>query len=738
MNNQPMPSPAPKKKIILELVIVLSAGAAFYLVASTLDLFEWFADFSRRYEGWNLDEVVIAVVFLAFALGAFSFRRWREQTREVVLRRQTEAQLADSESKYRALFDNSIEGICILSEGKALFANPRALEISGYSLEEILSKPFVEFLHPDDRERAMDSHVKRLRGEDPPQGLQLRLISKSGGIMWIEAYGSLVTWQGKPATLNLIHDITKRKLAEEALQRTEQSYESLFNGISDWICAHDMEGIITDVNKSVLDASGYTRDELIGVPMAKLIPPKFRQGFYDDYMKTLREQGHAEGIVRYQSKDGRQFFVEYRNSLVKGHNGVIYASCAGRDISERVEQTRKMKKLEQQLRQSQKMEAVGTLAGGIAHDFNNILQAVVGYIDLISSTKGLSKPILIHLSHINSAARRAAELVKQLLMFSRQVEPTLVPLDVNERVWQSVKLLERIIPKMIHLKTNLDDDLKMVQGDIIQVEQVLLNLGTNARDAMPRGGELFIETQNIYLDEAFCQNHLDMKPGEYVKLKVSDTGEGIEPKALEHIFDPFFTTKGVGEGTGLGLATTYGIVKGHGGHIFCKSQPGRGTSFEIYLPALDEGSTQAVEPEEDWNEEEYPVGDETVLVVDDEWTIINAIQEGFKKQGFQVISAESGERALELYKERGDDVDLVILDVGMPGMGGVACIKELKKIHPGIKLIISSGYATESQVEEALKAGAMAYVAKPYRLLEMLTKARDVLDDTDKSDSYTW
>jgi CheY-like chemotaxis protein len=371
------------------------------------------------------------------------------------------------------------------------------------------------------------------------------------------------------------------------------------------------------------------------------------------------------------------------------------------------------------------MEAVGTLAGGIAHDFNNLLQAVQGYAQLLQMRKGKEESGQRELSQIIRAAERGADLTQQLLTFSRKVESELRPIDLNQEVESVRLLLERTIPKMIQMEFRLAEDLKIVNADPGQVEQILINLAVNAKDAMPEGGKFIVETANVSLDENYCMIHPEAQPGKYVQLTVSDTGHGMNRKTLEHIFEPFYTTKETGKGTGLGLATVYGIVKSHKGHLTCYSEPDEGTTFKIYFPAI-QSMDKTVRPEEE------PAvsrgGTETILLVDDEEPIRILGTQILEEFGYTVLSAADGESALQIYQEEHEKIALVILDLIMPGMGGKRCLVELLKVNPEARVAIASGYSPDGPTREILKNGAKGFVSKPYDIRQMLNVVREVLD----------
>jgi CheY-like chemotaxis protein len=364
------------------------------------------------------------------------------------------------------------------------------------------------------------------------------------------------------------------------------------------------------------------------------------------------------------------------------------------------------------------------LAGGIAHDFNNLLQVVQGYAELLMLDKKEEDPGYRELQEVVKGARRGSELTRQLLTFSRKAESDLRPVNLNFEVDKTRRLLERTIPKMIAIEPQLAPDVKIVNADPTQVEQVLVNLAVNAKDAMPDGGKLIIQTENVTLDEKYCRTHPEAKAGEHVLLSVSDTGRGIDRETMAHIFDPFYTTKGLAEGTGLGLAMVYGIVKSHGGHITCSSEPGVGSTFGIYFPTIE----QEVESEKKVDFGLPQGGTETILLIDDEELIRDLGKETLTAFGYKVLTASDGESGLELYKKEQKCIDLVVLDLIMPGMSGRRCLDEFLSINPKVKVIVASGYSDNGPMQETIEAGAKSFIGKPYQTKQFLKIIRDVID----------
>ena len=650
---------------------------------------------------------------------------FRGLTRDISHRKETEAALQASEEEYRALYDNALVPMfrVTLKEGTILKANEVALELFRCTADEFnqgIANAFDYYLDPRARGQVLEA-LKTTGRVDAAVAEMKRL---DGSTFWAE-----FTLQAHPddgCVDGIILDISGRHQAQAALKQSEESYRLLFDSIDDLIMTHDLDGNFLDLNPAVCRVTGYSREELLGKCLGDLIVNKYRSIFFNYYLPQIRKREHLEGIFVILAKDGREHYVEYSNRLVVPGDGASYVTSVSRDVSERMQAQRELRSMEEQLAQSQKMQAVGTLASGIAHDFNNILQAITGYIQLMLRQKDRDQTDRKYLSEVNESVERASELVRGLLTFGRSVKTELKPVDLNQEVVNTVKLLERTIPKMIGIETSLARNLQTIHGDSGQLQQILMNLGANAKDAMPAGGNLTITTRNVRLDESFCVHLVDLKPGEYVLLQVADNGVGMEEKVSRHIFEPFFTTKEVGQGTGLGLSTVYGIVRGHGGHIKCETSTEQGTTFNIYFPALPAGAT--VKPEEKDEDEQVCGGRETILLVDDEKSILEVGKDLLGAYGYTTIGVASGEEALAVFQDRHHQIDLVILDLGMPGMGGENCLKELLALDPEVRVIIASGYTINEGLKSVVKAGAMDFLPKPYRLVDLLKKVRDALD----------
>jgi PAS domain S-box-containing protein len=529
--------------------------------------------------------------------------------------------------------------------------------------------------------------------------------------------------KAKTAELSLANqelraEIAERKLAEEALRESEERYRTVLEANPDPVVVYDIEDKVVYFNPAFTDVFGWTLEERLGKKLDGFVPEANWPETQMMIDKVLAGESFSTIESFRYTKDGDIIPVSISGAVHRDGEGNPVGSVINlRDVTER-------KKLESQLQQAQKMEAVGTLAGGVAHDFNNLLQAVQGYAELALMGKREDEPGYREVQEIVRAARRGGELTQQLLAFSRKAESNLRPTDLNHEVQNIKRLLERTIPKMIDIELDLQENLKAVNADPAQIEQILMNLAVNAKDAMSEEGKLTIATRKVTVDETYCRTHTDAKPGEYVLLSITDTGYGIAEETMDRIFEPFYTTKGVGEGTGLGLAMVYGIVKNHGGYVMCSSEPGAGATFEIYLPAIE----KIVESIDDEVIEPPQGGGETILLVDDEDFIRELGKEMLERFGYNLLTANNGEGALEVYRQRNGEIDLVILDLIMPGMGGKRCLEELLEIDSQVRVVIASGYSFNVLTKEAPKAGVSGFINKPYDMRQMLKVVRGVLD----------
>jgi len=634
--------------------------------------------------------------------------------REITDRKRVEEELRRSEERYRMIFEQSPLGIIHFDQkGLIVDCNKKFVEIMGSSRKKLIGFNMLKSLRDKKMLSAVEAALSKGTGYyegdylsvtggklTPMRAIYNRITSKDGSFL---------------GGISLYEDITERKQAEEELRDSEERLQTILDSLqAGVVCINAETHTIVDANPAAIEMIGAPKEQIIGHVCHKYICPAEKGKCpitdlgqeVDNSERTLLTATGAEVPIL---KTATPILLSGQAHLLD-----IFI-----DITEK-------KKLEAQLQQAQKMEAVGTLAGGIAHDFNNILQAIFGYTQILLMGKEPGNPDYEKLEAIEKSAQRASDLTKRLLIFSRKVESKLRPMDLNNEIEQVSQMLERTIPKMINIESHLSEDIKIINADPAQIEQIMMNLGVNARDAMPNGGRLIFETENMILDEEYCKTHSGSKPGQYVKLSISDTGQGMDKEILKHIFEPFYTTKETGKGTGLGLAMVYGIVKSHNGYIMCYSEPGEGTTFKIYFPIIEK-EAERVESKK----ERVPIkgGNETILLVDDEEAIRELAEDILTRFGYTVLMASNGETALEIYREKKEEINLVILDIIMPGMGGRKCFEKLLKMNPKSRIIIASGYSINGPAKEVLKAGAKGFISKPYDMKGMPQTVRKILDE---------
>jgi len=521
------------------------------------------------------------------------------------------------------------------------------------------------------------------------------------------------------ALLGITRDVTESRKAVEALKKERDFTSTIFDTVASMVLVLDREGKIVRFNHTCEEVSGYTFEEVRGrFVWDFLIPPEQLDGVKNVFKHLAAGMFPNKHENYWIAKNGQKRLIAWSNTALLDKDGSVeYVIPTGIDITER-------KRLEEQLLQSQKMESLGTLTGGIAHDFNNILTAIIGYGSLLKMKLKDNEPLHYTVEQILSAANRAASLTRGLLAYSRKQILNPRPVNLSEIVGKVERLLERLIGEDIELKTILTDSEVTVLADAGQLEQVLMNLATNARDAMPHGGYLYIETRRLDFDEESAKSHGLEKPGPHALVQVTDSGEGMDEKTRERIFEPFFTTKGVGKGTGLGLAMTYGIIKQHAGSIEVSSEEGKGATFSIYLPIVN------MSPAEDLTGELPPIagGTETLLVAEDDETVRNLSSSLLQQFGYTVIQARDGEDAVNKFMENRDRIDLLILDIIMPKKNGKEVYAKIKIFSPGIKALFVSGYTADIMHEQGLLEEGFNFLLKPVPVNDLLRKVREVLD----------
>jgi len=544
------------------------------------------------------------------------------------------------------------------------------------------------------------------------------------GFVGFDSVKSNRAWKKEEMTLlrvmtDLLAGAFRKRRVDEALQTEKRRFQLLIQQAPFGMVLIRENGEFAYANTKFTEILGY---DLSDVPNGKAFfhkaypDPQLRREATSAWVQDRASYGigeHRARTFQVAAKGGETRLIHFMPVKLETGEDLL----AIEDITERTA-------LETRVSQAQKMESIGLLAGGIAHDFNNLLQGIGGYAELLLLGKDDKNPDWPRLWAIRNAVNRAAQLIRQLLLFSRKAHAHPRPVDLNHEIEEAARLLERTIPKMIAIRTYPGENLWKVNADPVQMEQMLLNLASNAADAMPEGGTLLFETENAVAGKDVIQSNEGAVPGRYVLLNVSDTGYGMNKETVAHIFEPFFTTKEIGKGTGLGLASVYGIVKGHNGHIACYSEPGQGTLFKIYLPALEPGRIEDT-PE---NGMEIPKGgDETILVVDDEEDIRDMLRQTLQHFGYHAIACASGEEAVEQYRANRDRIALVVLDLNMPGMGGRKCMQALADLNPEVKIVIASGYFERDQAH-AGSPGEAGFMAKPFNMLELMKKIREMID----------
>jgi PAS domain S-box-containing protein len=628
--------------------------------------------------------------------------------------------------EYETLFREMLDGFALHEiicdsagtpvDYRFLAVNPAFERMTGLKGSDIIGKTVLEILP------GTESYWIETYGKVALTGEPFYFENYHQGL---DKYFEVTAYRPAPNQFACIFtDITDRKRAEDELKKSEERFTQFMKNFPGVAFIKDSHGRYVYANRAYDTENDPSPEARIGRTDQEIFPPEIAD-LYTQNDQLVFESRKPVEVLEKAFQDGNVRHQIVNKFPIEHGDGQIFIGGLTLDITERILAEEEREKLQDQLQQAQKMEAVGTLAGGIAHDFNNLLQAVNGYAQLLLMDKTEDDPDYANLSAILEVGIRASNLVRQLLLFSRKADTERKPVSLNHEIDQALKLLERAIPKMVDIQVHTAGRLWTISADAVQIEQIVLNLGINAADAMPDGGKLLIETENVTLDEDYANSHLDAVPGRYVLLTVSDTGHGMDKETVEKIFEPFFTTKGVGKGTGLGLSSVYGIVKNHGGYINCYSEVGQGTVFKIFLPAMDylggdERTTVSASPQVG--------GAETILLVDDDESVSDFASKALTKFGYTVLIAKSGEEALDIFSGKSKEIDLVLLDIGMPGMGGHKCLVNLLKIDPAAKVIIASGYSINGQVKKTMQAGASAYVGKPYQLHDLLENVRAVLD----------
>ncbi|TFG80680.1 MAG: hybrid sensor histidine kinase/response regulator [Chrysiogenales bacterium] len=795
--------------------------------------------------------------------------RVRKRTRELVT---VNRALQESEERYRELVSNMPNGVLVQKQGRIVFVNANILATIDFTLEEVLGKSILDFIHPADREIVEKNMALRLANKQAAQGYEIRIATRNGEWRTVVIQAKKIIYDNEPAILSVLSDITDKRRSEiiqdavykiseatqladnlpelyrsihhiiSGLMCTENFYIALFErdsgmlsfpyfvdefddapqtrglkkGLTEYVLRTGIPLLATPEILSELEKKGEIeligapsidwlgvplkiREKTIGVLVAQTYSPGLRYGpgekniliFVSNQVAWAIERKRAEANLRRSEQKNRAVlsampdlmfrldkdgvFLDYKadkdsDLIMKpemflgrkvvdvlppwladltmknirrtlqtsslqvfeyeiNFNGQLQYNesrcvlCGINEVLVLIRNVTEKRRLEQQVLQAQKMESLGTLAGGIAHDFNNILAGILGYASFLKSKISASHVFFKYVDTIERSAVRAADLTSKLLAFTRDDKVNYKPLNINKLIRETLEIILHTIDKSISVETKLDESLPTIMADAGQIQQVVMNLCVNARDAMSGGGKLSIASATVVIGANDPKAPADAKTGTYLKMSVTDSGSGMDQDVLTRIFDPFFTTKDKGQGSGLGLSVVYGIVKGHEGFVTVSSQPGQGTLFSVYFPVSGKPEAQEI-----WTAEPLRGRGELIFVVDDESDIRDFIRDVLQSYGYRVLLAADGDQAFDIYQVRSQDIALVIMDVDMPEMGGEETFLKMKKINPGIKALLSTGYSQDGRVSEILSKGVMGFIQKPYDFNQLLAKIRQILD----------
>ena len=644
----------------------------------------------------------------------------QDMTKEV----QAQLALRESEEKFRSIFDNFSVGTGIVSlDGRFQIVNQKFADIVGYTINELKEIRNDDLTHPEDTTETRKNMKLLFERKIDSFNLEKRLIHKNGNIVWVDltvkpkhnAIGEI------ESIIGVVQDITERKKAEKEIIRlaavVEQAVES--------IVITDIDGTIRYVNAAFEKITGYKKSEAIGQNPRMLKSGKQGKEFYKDLWSTILSGNKWQGVIVNKRKNGSFYYEKAVIFPIKNeYDKVINFTAIMRDITLE-------RKLEQQLQQVQKMEAIGTLSGGIAHDFNNILTVINGHAEIGLMNVDQSHPVHDDLMSILNAGKRAEKLTNQLLAFSRKQIHELKVVDINQTIKDLDKMLRRLMPEDIKIISDFPEDLPFIKADPGQIEQIIINLIINARDAINEKQdkrshkEIIVKTEIVDLDHLFVDTHPGSQTGPHILMSVKDSGIGMNIDVQNRIFEPFFTTKDVDKGTGLGLATVYGIVKQNEGSIYVKSEIGKGTTFEIYWPITTES------PEKDYIEtinQKVFSGKETILFVEDDEDVRQFACVALKSFGYNIIEANNGKNALQLVKKENTSIDIIITDLIMPEMNGQELASRVHKLLPDLKVLFVSGYTFEHLLKDGEIDDSINFLQKPYTVHNLLKRIREILD----------
>ena len=642
--------------------------------------------------------------------------------------RRLKVSLRASEDKYRHLVDNAHDIIYRAdANGRFTYYNPTVKHVLGYDAQELLGRHYLDLVRPNFRRATERFFGRQFIRKIASSYYEFPAVAKDGAEVWIGQNVQVVMEGGRIAGFQAVaRDITARRRAEVALAEREQFLRTIIEAEPECVKRMAPDGTLLDMNAAGLAMiEADSLDEVRGKSVYPLVRPAYREAFEDLNRRVSLGESDALEFEIVGLKGTCRWMETHCVPLRNEQDGSVSVLSITRDITKRKQAEAALRQSEDQLRQSQKMEAIGKLAGGIAHDFNNLLTAITGYSDLLLGQVSLDGQARKNGEEIRKAAFRAAALTNQLLAFSRRQMLTTKVLNLNAVVMDLEPMLRRLIGEDVAMKIVPGPALGQVQADPSQIEQIVLNLVVNARDAMTRGGVMTIETSNVSVDESSAGRHETFRPGPYVLVAVSDTGCGMDEPTRSRIFEPFFTTKEPGKGTGLGLSTVYGIVKQSDGYVWVYSEPGLGTTFKVYLPritsALNKVPADAERPLP-------PRGTETILLVEDEDVVRSLVSKILQDNGYRVLAASRSEEAFLISGRHEDPIHLLVADVVMPGMSGRELAERLVSLRPLMKVLYISGYTDDAVVRHGVQAASMAFLQKPFTPAALLHKVREVLE----------
>ncbi|CAG1066170.1 two-component system, cell cycle sensor histidine kinase and response regulator CckA [uncultured bacterium] len=675
-----------------------------------------------------LVDAPLLVVILSPVLYFFLFKPLLALVEE---RKEAEKALSRERDKLRKYLEVAGVMVIVLNRrGQVELINRKGCEVLGYREDEIIGKDWFSEFIPE----RMKSEVKLVftmlvsgssEAAEAEGYYENPVVTRGGGERTVLWHNSVLKEDGRViGILSSGEDITERKLTEKALKESEARYRLVHNTAFDGIIIANSQDRIIDCNDSAARIFGYARGEIIGMPVSTIVPEKYREA-HRKGLKRFLETGESKvqgQIVEYEGvkKSGEIFPLELAlNNFTLG--GVVHFTAMIRDITERKKTERERELIQARLSQSQKMEAIGRFAGGIAHDFNNILTAIRGNAELAIEEMSKDDPLYPKVDGIVTSVMLASKLTRQLLLFSRGQPFELVPLDMNKVISDLLLMISRLIGEEITISTELAPDAWTIEADEGNVEQVIMNLAVNAKDAMPSGGKLMIKTENIVIDEKRAESIPGARPGETVRLTVADTGVGMSRELVSRIFEPFFTTKEAGKGTGFGLAVVYSIVKQHNGWISVESAPGKGTTFRIYFPVMSRRREAAARHKE---ERGAQGSGEKILLVEDDQKVRDFTRTALSGHGYKVSAASNAAEALELFEKEKEEIRMVLSDVVLSDQSGVSLAEQLLAKKPGLAVVLTSGYLEASQ-RPLLDGKGYSYLQKPYSMLTLLKTVSD-------------